>query len=112
MLGYVYEVTENRVRFLFEKVSGYRPGIVDLEICEEALRELRGLDIIHGDLNKDNIFITNEGVKFIDFEDSCVGPVEEIDHWNTLKLDEVRGLPEKLLDESGKGRPLTDDNSG
>lgn len=111
MLGYVYEESHDRVvGFLFEKISGHRPGIADLELCEVALRELHELDIIHGDLNRDNIFITNKGVKFIDFEDSYVGQAEDADHWKKLKFDEERNLPEKLSDESGKGRPLIDDD--
>lgn len=111
MLGYVYEETQDRVvGFLFEKISGYRPGIADLGLCQVALRELHGLNIIHGDINRDNIFVTNEGVKFIDFEESCIGLIEETDRWNRMKLDEIRSLPEKLSDESGKGRPLTDNN--
>lgn len=109
MLGYVYEETQDRVfGFLFEKISGYCPGIADLGLCQVALRELHGLNIIHGDVNRYNMFVTNEGVRFIDFEDSCIGPIEETNRWNQMKLDEIRSLPEELSDESGRGRPLAD----
>jgi hypothetical protein len=102
LLGYVYEEPHDRVvGFLFEKISGRRPGIADLELCENALRELHKLGIIHGDLNRDNIFITNKGVKFIDFEDSCVRQAKDKDHWEQVKSEEERSLPEKLSDESG-----------
>lgn len=63
-------------------ISRYYLG-TDLEIYQVGFRELHKLSIIHGDLNRDNIF-TSEGVKFIDFEDSRVAQVvptiEEIDH--------------------------------
>lgn len=106
-LGYVFEGSQERiVGFVFEKISGRRPGIADLEACGNALRELHRLEIIHKDLNRDNIFITNEGVRFVDFEDSCVGQADLEDLWESLKLDEEQNLPKNLLDESGKGRPL------
>ncbi|PYH90238.1 hypothetical protein BO71DRAFT_402374 [Aspergillus ellipticus CBS 707.79] len=74
ILGYVYEETPDRVMgVILEEVVGYRPGIEDLEVCREGLQRLHDLDIVHGDINRDNMFITDEGVKFIDFEVASVG---------------------------------------
>ena len=74
LLGYAFEGAPRRViGFVFEEVIGRRPSIADLKTCEIALRQLHDLDIIHGDINEDNMFIAKEGVKFIDFEDASIG---------------------------------------
>ncbi|OQD73618.1 hypothetical protein PENDEC_c014G03927 [Penicillium decumbens] len=109
LLGYVYEESQDRVvGFLYEKITGYWPGIGELEVCENALRELHKLDILHGDPNRYNMFVTEKGVKFIDFEDSRVGKAKDADadYWEKAKSDEERSLREWLADESGRGRPI------
>lgn len=109
MLGYVYEETRDRVvGFLIEKVSGRCAGIADLERCHEAMRELHAMDIVHGDNSRYNIRITDKRVKFIDLEDSCVGPIDDRDRWNQMKMDEMQRLPDQLAEETGRGRPLTE----
>lgn len=111
ILGYVFEDSRDRViGFIFEEIIGRRPCIADLQVCETALQELHDLDIIHGDINRHNVFVTDDGAKFIDFEDSCIGPVGEAEDWKTRKADEMQSLPEKLSDESGRGRPWTSDD--
>jgi len=108
LLGYAFEERGKRViGFLFEEVTGRVPRVEDLEVCEKGLQQLHDLDIIHGDINKYNMFITDDGVKFIDFEDSHVGPTAE----DNLKAEEMRSLKDKLLDDSGKGRPWTTNES-
>lgn len=108
ILGYVFEETPHRViGFIFEEVHGYRPDVLDFGTCEIALQQLHNLDILHGDINRDNIFITDEGAKFIDFEESCVGAAENKEDWDKKKSDEMQSLMGKLSDNSGMGRPLT-----
>ncbi|WEW57690.1 hypothetical protein PRK78_003157 [Emydomyces testavorans] len=112
ILGYAFEQRSHRViGFVIEEVIGRRPSITDFETCKVALQELHDLDIIHGDINRDNIFITNEGARFIDFEETCIDPAENRGDWDKKKSDEMDSLEEKLLDESGKGRPWATGNA-
>ncbi|OJJ66920.1 hypothetical protein ASPBRDRAFT_48449 [Aspergillus brasiliensis CBS 101740] len=111
ILGYVFEETPHRViGFILEEVNGYRPSASDFGICRIALQQLHDLDIVHGDIKKYNMVITDEGAKFIDLEDSCVGPAENKEDWDKRKNTEMQGLMEALLDKSGKGRPWTVDD--
>ncbi|KAL4885638.1 hypothetical protein BJY04DRAFT_136764 [Aspergillus karnatakaensis] len=110
LLGYVFEETPQRViGILFEEVIRSRPGIADLKRCEDALRRLHGLGIVHGDVNRDNMFVTEGGVRFIDFEESCVESAESESGccWEERKREEMRSLAGTLADESGRGRPLS-----
>ncbi|KAF4976656.1 hypothetical protein FZEAL_6718 [Fusarium zealandicum] len=107
LLGYAYEpeleddrITGRVIGLVLEAVSGRHPGISDLGTCQEALQQLHGLGIIHGDINKYNIFLTKDGAKFIDFEESGISSVDE-----SKKAKEMQSLYERLLDESGTGRP-------
>ncbi|KAL9099569.1 MAG: hypothetical protein Q9163_004949 [Psora crenata] len=104
LLGYAFEERGNRVMgFLFEEVNGRLPVVEDIEICGNALQQLHDLNIIHGDVNKYNIFITDDGAKFIDFEESQMGP----DVNEGLKAKEMETLKQELIENSGKGRPWT-----
>jgi serine/threonine protein kinase len=76
-----------------------------LEDCKEALGELHASGLLHGDLVKDNILITSEGPKFIDFEDSTPQPCNDLERWNAMKEQELCSLEAALLDSSGRGRP-------
>jgi hypothetical protein len=108
LLGYAFEERYERVTgFLCESVDGRVSSISDLDSCSKALRRLHELDIIHGDITKYNIYITSEGPKFIDFEDSILGSDEKSKSFDLAKLknDEIKSLEGKLLDESGEGRP-------
>ncbi|KAK5997161.1 hypothetical protein PT974_02514 [Cladobotryum mycophilum] len=106
ILGYAYEETPDRViGLLFEEVKGRRPTPADLPACQAALQKLHDLDVVHGDIVMDNIFITDDGVKFIDFEESCIGPIGEEDEWRQRKEDEMQSLIEQLSYEPGKRRP-------
>lgn len=99
--GYVYEEVENRtIGFLMEDISGRTPSIEDLEACQTTVRLLHESGIIHGDLNKYNILITNNGAKIFDFGVSTIqGDGESLE-----AQEEMRTLGEKLLDDSGIGR--------
>lgn len=105
-LGYAYEETRDRVvGLVIEEVVGRHPGIADLPICQEALRQLHGLGMTHGDVNRYNIFITDDGAKFVDFEESCIRLVDPEEEWMQRTEKEMQALEEKLVDESGEGRP-------
>lgn len=99
-IGYVYEEEEDRViGFLIEELHGRHANIGDLTICESTVQQLHSVGIIHGDLNRYNFVITGNEAKLIDFEVSTLrkeGLHEEA-------ADELRKLPEKLLDSSGVG---------
>ncbi|SMR56357.1 unnamed protein product [Zymoseptoria tritici ST99CH_3D1] len=71
--------------------------IDDLSLCQEALRRLHQLGILHGDTNKHNFLIKDERAVLIDFD-------------NARKCDdqeefakELNGLTEQLNDTSGRG---------
>jgi hypothetical protein len=108
LLGYAFEERSYRViGFILEEIVGRPAEITDLKMCERALEGLHSLDIIHGDLNRHNIFITDNGIKFIDLEDSCVRPPGKLEDWDAIKAGEMQSLAEKLSDNSGKGCPWT-----
>ncbi|KAF9887791.1 hypothetical protein FE257_009597 [Aspergillus nanangensis] len=108
-LGYVYEETEHRViGFLFEEILGRYPGIEDLGMCQSTLHQLHRLGIAHGDVNKHNMLITEEGVKLIDFEDSYVDTADKEKACEKMS-EEIQGLARELVDNSGRGRPWTDE---
>jgi serine/threonine protein kinase len=99
--GYVYEETEDRVIvFLMEDLHGYHPLLGDLELCQNALQNLHSLGIVHGDLNRNNILIETNVVKFLDFEAAKFSGDEDL---VDLILVEAGTLNEKLADTSGMG---------
>ncbi|KAE8327672.1 hypothetical protein BDV39DRAFT_192615 [Aspergillus sergii] len=100
-IGFVYEDTKDRtIGFLMEDISGRTPSIQDLKDCTETVRLLHEYGIVHGDLNKYNLLVTEEGVKLFDFEVSAAK--EDADPGSTE--DELKGLTARLEDESGIGR--------
>ncbi|KIH93553.1 hypothetical protein SPBR_04421 [Sporothrix brasiliensis 5110] len=103
LVGYVYETHADRViGFLAGKLEGRVPNLGDLEACKTALDTLHHY-LIHGDLVKYNIVVTQQGPKFIDFEDSVL---QGTDAWSSSARDaETKILEAKLADESGAGRP-------
>ncbi|KAG5946519.1 hypothetical protein E4U53_006574 [Claviceps sorghi] len=98
LLGYAYEETPDRVvGLVFEALSGYHPGIEDLAMCREALQRLHSLNAVHGDINRYNMLVTQDGVKFIDLEVAEIGSRDE------AKMDkEMQELEKQLLDESDR----------
>lgn len=110
LLSYAFEETGRRVTgVLLEEVKGRFAGIDDLKACEEALQRLHTTGILHRDVNRHNIFITTEGPKFIDFEDSVLYSDIEPEEWETLKAEELDQLRVKLLNDSDSGRPWATD---
>ncbi|KAI1460636.1 alpha-galactosidase A [Annulohypoxylon moriforme] len=85
------------IGFLLEKIEGRRASIQDLSVCETALRKLHELGFLHGDVNRHNFLITEEGVKLIDFEHLQENATPE------LMRNELEKLRAELVDESGRG---------
>jgi hypothetical protein len=101
-LGYLTE--EGRViGFLIEHVKGRHATISDLPACEAVVRRLHGLHILHRDLNKHNFLISERGAVLIDFETA-----ERSDDSEAIEA-ELRGLEEQLLDKSGNGGVILDE---
>ena len=102
ILGLVFENDEERViGFLCEEIHGEAASLDDGFACEAALQRLHNLQILHGDLNRHNIIVTAEGIRFIDFENS----IPFLDE--ALKQKELEGLTAALMDTSGTGAPLS-----
>ncbi|KAK2005358.1 alpha-galactosidase A [Colletotrichum eremochloae] len=85
------------VGFLLEKIEGRSASFQDLNICETALGKLHKLRLVHGDVNRFNFVVMEEGVKLIDFERFQENASSESIH------EELRKLRVELADESGRG---------
>ena len=83
--------------FLLEKLEARSASIQDLDICKAALGKLHGLGFLHGDVNRYNFLVTEEGVKLIDFE--CL----QENASSEAMSKELEGLRAALVDESGRG---------
>ncbi|KAK4179774.1 hypothetical protein QBC36DRAFT_343483 [Triangularia setosa] len=66
-LGHVHE-SGRIVGFLLEKIEGRSASFQDLSVCETALGKLHKMGLVHGDVNRYNFLVTEEGVKLLDFE--------------------------------------------
>ncbi|MCJ1284977.1 hypothetical protein MMC26_004314 [Xylographa opegraphella] len=95
-LGYLKE-DGRAIGFLIEYIEGHHATISDLPACQDIVRKLHGLGILHGDLNKHNFLISERGAVLIDFETAKRSENGEI------MEKELEGLEEQLLDESGIG---------
>ncbi|KAG4413853.1 hypothetical protein IFR04_012997 [Cadophora malorum] len=103
-LGYLTE--DGRViGFLIESVEGRHATVSDLDACKAIVRELHGLGILHGDLNKHNFLISERGVVMIDFETAKKSKDGE------AMEKELMGLEGHLLDESGNGGVVKEEKS-
>lgn len=83
--------------FLLERLEGRFASGQDLNVCEAALRKLHGLGLLHGDVNRYNFIVTQEGVKLLDFERAQENASPE------SMSKELKGLRAELVDESGRG---------
>ncbi|KAL8646274.1 MAG: hypothetical protein Q9226_006932, partial [Calogaya cf. arnoldii] len=77
------------------KLQGRHAGVQDLARCEDVVRKLHSLHILHGNLNRHNFLVDEDQVVLIDFETSACSQDEE------KKAEELRGLKKELLDDSG-----------
>ena len=96
-LGHITE--EGRIiGFLIEYFGDARSATAqDLAVCEQALRELHELNVMHGDINKYNFLIRDGGAVLIDFERA-----EKCDDKAELEL-ELAALSGSLSDPSYRG---------
>ncbi|KAF2274532.1 uncharacterized protein EI97DRAFT_495292 [Westerdykella ornata] len=95
-LGHVHE--NGRIMgFLIEKLEGRSASFQDLSICETALGKLHELGLVHGDVNRYNFLITEEGVKLLDFE--CL---QENASPESMRR-ELNNVRAELAHESGRG---------
>ncbi|PPR02904.1 hypothetical protein CVT26_009750 [Gymnopilus dilepis] len=100
-LGHVTE-QGRAMGFLIEFLEGRWAGIEDLAKCQEAVKKLHSQGILHGDLNRYNFIVSDEGqVRLIDFADAKLNASEED------MQKEYDSLPERLVEESGLGKPIT-----
>ncbi|KAM5441178.1 hypothetical protein MferCBS31731_003605 [Microsporum ferrugineum] len=96
-LGHLSE--DGRVMgMLLEKVQGRFTGPDDLLKCEELVRRVHRLGLIHGDVNRHNFLVNEEtgDVRLLDFEH-----VEEFDE--EVARAELEALPLELAEETGRG---------
>ena len=91
------------IGFLIEYVEGSHASISDLLACELIVRRLHGLGVLHGDLNKHNFLISNNGALLVDFETAAQS--EDIEAMEK----EVEGLKTQLLDEAGNDRVVLEE---
>ncbi|CAK7272237.1 hypothetical protein SEPCBS119000_005019 [Sporothrix epigloea] len=95
-LGHIHE--NGRIMgFALEKLEGRRACLDDLSHCESAIRKLHGLGLLHGDVNRHNFLITEDGMKLIDFEVSRENASAE------SMRKELGSLPAELVEETGRG---------
>ncbi|PVH98645.1 hypothetical protein DM02DRAFT_40909 [Periconia macrospinosa] len=96
-MGYVYEETCDRVvGFLIEALEGRHPSAEDYEICQSGMFELHKRGVVHGDLNKYNIFIDGGKAKFVDFEVASF-QVTDDKNYKVLEREEAERLPKTLV---------------
>lgn len=95
-LGHIHE--NGRIMgFLLEKIEGHPASIQDLGNCETSLEKLHELGFLHGDVNRYNFLVTEDGVKLLDFERLQENASPESMH---KELESVRV---ELIEESGRG---------
>ncbi|KAI2602742.1 alpha-galactosidase A [Hypoxylon sp. NC1633] len=85
------------VGFLLERIEGRSASFQDLSVCETALGKLHELGLLHGDVNRYNFLVTEEGVKLLDFERLQENASPE------SMSKELENLRAELVDESGRG---------
>ncbi|KAH7009175.1 alpha-galactosidase A [Macrophomina phaseolina] len=96
-LGHVHE-SGHVMGLLLEKLEGQRnASIDDLSGCEAVLGRFHGLGLLHGDANRYNFLVGQDGVRIIDFEHFQENTSEQ------LRKKEMQSLRNQLLDRSGRG---------
>jgi predicted Ser/Thr protein kinase len=85
------------IGFVLEHVEGRHATVSDLHACEALVSKMHRLGILHGDLNKYNFLVAEKGVVLVDFETAQRSEDKQ------AMRNELEGLKEQLLDESGRG---------
>lgn len=71
VVGYVCEENFQQINgLLLEKLDGTVPVLEDYEACAAALTKLHEAGIVHNQLTINNIIMTDEGAKFLDFSEA------------------------------------------
>ena len=83
--------------FLVEKIEGRSASLQDLDVCGTTLRKLHDLGFAHGDVNRYNFLVTEQGVKLLDFES-----LREKASPKSMR-EELESLRAELVDESRRG---------
>ncbi|KAI9824127.1 MAG: hypothetical protein M1819_001082 [Sarea resinae] len=83
---------------LLEKLEGDYATIDDLPACEEAVRRVHRMGMIHGDVNRYNFIVdrSKKCARLVDFEHAS--PYNE-----TEALAELQSLPAELVEATGRG---------
>lgn len=95
-LGHIHE-NGRIIGFLLEKIEGRPASIRDLGTCKTALGKLHELGFLHGDANRYNFLVTEEGVKLLDFE-----RLQENASPESMQK-ELESVRVELTEESGRG---------
>ncbi|OBT87959.1 hypothetical protein VE02_04515 [Pseudogymnoascus sp. 03VT05] len=107
--AYIFERSEEQVvGFVCDEVEGRFAGVDDYEECRRGVEKLHEFGVVHGDLNKYNIIIAADGVRFIDLENAVLDTEVEGSKFARLCVEELDGLENKLNDEEGWGKPWGD----
>ncbi|KAH8812560.1 alpha-galactosidase A [Xylogone sp. PMI_703] len=98
-LGHLTE--DGRVMgMLIEKLEGRRACVEDISACEDIVRRVHTLGIVHGDLNRYNFIVNEEkrAVHLIDFENAKA--------YSDIKAkEEIDSLKDQLVEDTGRGGP-------
>lgn len=107
--AYVFERSKEQVvGFVCEEVEGRFAGPEDYEECRRGVEKLHEFGVVHGDLNKYNIIMGTNGLRFIDLENAVLDTAVEGSEFARLCVEELDGLKNKLSDEEGWGKPWGD----
>lgn len=86
------------IGFILEKLEDKRyASLADLGKCESALETLHDFGMLHGDVNRYNFLVGEDGVKIIDF-----ARLEE-DTTEGARMREMQSLRQESVDQSGRG---------
>lgn len=85
------------VGFLLEEIEGRSESFQHLSVCKTALGKLHELGFVHGDMNRHNFLVTDEGMKLLNFERLRENASSE------SMSKESGTLRAELADESGRG---------
>lgn len=83
---------------LLEKIDGGLASLGDLDSCEQILRRVHRMGIVHGDVNRYNFLVDQSSgqVRLIDFEHAEVFDAQRASQ-------ELKSLSSELIEETGRG---------